>query len=547
MAKEIKYSIVAGLLVMIGIVVGFTMKEGFSAGKIEEINNNIDKFREALWFVERNYVSEPKTDQLVEDAINGMLEGLDPHSFYIPAKEMQEMDEQMSGSFEGIGVEFNLLKDTIYVVAAIAGGPSEQLGIQSGDRIIKIDGGNVAGTGITNSDVMRKLKGTKGTIVKVDILRRGVKNLLSFEIVRDKIPLQSVDYSYMVNKETGYIKISRFAQTTYDEFRAKLIELKSDGMKNLVLDLRDNPGGYMNEAEKIADEFLAEGKLVVYTEGRIANSKTNYHATDRMSLFEKGALIILMNYGSASASEIVAGAVQDWDRGLIVGVRTFGKGLVQTQKPFADGSAIRLVISRYYTPSGRCIQKPFDMSSEEYDEEILDRFETGEVYDETKIDLPDSLKFTTNSGRSVYGGGGIIPDFFIPRDTFTDSDYLGKLLSKGLFRQFCYEFVDGDPELKAKFGDAGKFRKSFEVTEETLTKFAEYGATNGVPMDAAGFRTSKKTISNYLKAFTGRKLFGDDGFYPVLNDDDNVILGALEKIPSAMELETTGRIASAKK
>lgn len=547
MTREIKYSIVAGLLVMFGIVVGFQMKGGFSADKLEDINNNLDKFREALWFIERNYVSEPKTDKLVEDAINGMMEGLDPHSFYIPAKEMKELDEQMSGSFEGIGVEFNIIEDTIYVVAAISGGPSEQLGIKSGDRIVKISGETVAGVGITNMDVMKKLKGQKGTKVKVHIARRGVKTLLPFEITRDKIPLQSLDYSYMMDDETGYIKVSRFASTTYDEFKKHLVNLKRKGLKNLILDLRDNPGGYMNEAEKIADEFLADGKLVVYTEGRIANSKTNYHATSKISQFEKGALIILMNFGSASASEIVAGAVQDWDRGLIVGVRSFGKGLVQTQKPFADGSALRLVISRYYTPSGRCIQKEFNMSSDEYEEEILARFESGEIYDESKIDIPDSLRFTTNSGRIVYGGGGIIPDFFVSRDTSADSDLLGKLLSNGLFRQFCYDYVDRNPDMQKTFKNSDVFLKTYKVTDKTIEEFMAFADSKGVTNNEEQFKMSEEVIKNYVKAFVGRKLFADDGFYPVLHQQDNVIQKAVELIPKATELESTGKIASAKK
>lgn len=540
MNRNLKYALFAATLVMIGMLVGFRLKDAAQPDRRQEINSGLQKIQEAMLFVERNYVKEPDTKKMVDDAIQGMLEGLDPHSFYIPAVEMEEMEEQMEGSFEGVGIEFNLIDDSIYVVAVISGGPSEEVGIQSGDRIVKIEGESVAGVSIENNDVMKKLRGKKGTHVKVSVRRPGVKNLVEFDIVRDKIPLYSVDYSYMMDAKTGYLKISRFASTTHDEFREHTGKLLDAGMKNMILDLRGNPGGYMNMAEKIADEFLVEGRTVVYTDGRIAESRNKYKSTSELDLFEEGALVVLLDYGSASASEIVAGAVQDWDRGLIVGVRSFGKGLVQTQKDFADGSAMRLVISEYFTPSGRCIQKPFQMSAKEYDMEVVERFESGEIYDPSKIDLPDSLKFKTNSGRIVYGGGAIMPDVFVARDTTQDSDYITDLIAQNIFRQFAYHYGDLHPELKAQYGSASKFTSGFQVTDALLAEFVQFAESKKVPLDPAGLALSRRDICIYLKAFVGRRLFDNDAFYPIFHESDNVLRRALELMPQAKELSQKG-------
>jgi len=541
MHKNYKYAFYAAFLVALGMLAGFQLKESVHYERRQEISSGFEKIQEAIWFVERNYVKEPDTKKMVDDAIAGMLKGLDPHSFYIDAQEMKAMDEEMEGSFEGVGIEFNLLEDTIYVVSAISGGPSEKSGVQAGDRIVRIDGKNVAGIGIANSDVMKYLRGPKGSNVKVEVARRNARNLLTFNITRDKIPLYSVDYSYMMNDEVGYLKISRFASTTHDEFREHTKKLKQAGMKGMILDLRGNPGGYMQMAEKIADEFLTEGKLVVYTEGRVYESKSKYKATSYLNLFEEGPLVVLLDFGSASASEIVAGAVQDWDRGLIVGVRSFGKGMVQTQKEFSDGSAMRLVISEYHTPSGRCIQKPFNMSAEEYELELLERFKRGELYDESKVDLPDSLKFKTNSGRVVYGGGGIMPDVFVARDTTTDSDYMSDLLGANAFREFAYQYVEDVSAWKKQYPDAGAFLKGFVVDEALLSRFVSYSAGKGVKQDQAGLATSKRDIQAYLKAFIGRRLYNDDGFYPAFNEVDNVVQRALTLMPQAKELLKKGK------
>ncbi len=540
MNRNLKYALFAATLVMIGMLVGFRLKDATNPDRRQEINSGLQKIQEAMLFIERNYVKEPDAKKMADDAIQGILEGLDPHSFYIPSEEMTEMEEQMEGSFEGVGIEFNMVEDTIYVVAVISGGPSEEVGIQAGDRIVLIESDKVAGVSIENNDVMKKLRGKKGTHVKVTVRRPGVKNLVEFDIVRDKIPLYSVDYSYMMDDKTGYIKVSRFASTTHDEFREHTTKLLDEGMKNMILDLRGNPGGYMNMAEKIADEFLVEGRTVVYTDGRIAESRNKYKSTSDLSLFEDGALIVLLDYGSASASEIVAGAVQDWDRGLIVGVRSFGKGLVQTQKDFSDGSAMRLVISEYFTPSGRCIQKPFHMSSKEYDMEVVERFESGEIYDPSKIDLPDSLKFKTNSGRIVYGGGAIMPDVFVARDTTLDSDYLTELIAQNVFRQYGYHYGDVHPELKNQYVTARKFNSNFKVDDAMMADFISFAESKKVPLDPAGMAISKRDIVIYIRAFIGRRLFDNDAFYPIFHESDNVLTRALQLVPQAKELSLKG-------
>lgn len=540
MNRNLWYGLFAAILVMVGMLVGFRLRDGESEQRRQELNSGLQKFQEAMLFVEHNYVKKPDPKKLIDDAIQGMLEGLDPHSFYIAAEEMEEMEEQMEGSFEGVGIEFNLVEDTIYIVAVISGGPSEQAGLQAGDRVVKIQDTVVAGVSIPNNDVMKKLRGKKGTHVKVAVRRPGVKQLVEFDIVRDKIPLYSVDYSYMMDAKTGYIKISRFASTTHEEFRDHTQKLLDLGMKSMVLDLRGNPGGYMNMAEKIADEFLPDGRTVVYTEGRVEESKTKYKATSEYDLFEEGALVVLLDYGSASASEIVAGAIQDWDRGLIVGVRSFGKGLVQTQKDFSDRSAMRLVISQYYTPSGRCIQKPFNMTSKEYEMEVIDRFESGEIYDASKINLPDSLKFKTNAGRTVYGGGGILPDVFVARDTTLDSDYLTELIAQNVFRQFAFHYGDSRADVKAKYANSKAFNREFHVDDALMTEFVTFAEAKGVKQDAVGLAVSRRDIGIYLKAFIGRRFFDDDAFYPIFHESDNVLQRALKLVPEATELAKTG-------
>lgn len=537
MNQLLRYLLVGLSCVLVGLVVGVNLRGGGGSGVGLPLRGDVAKLEEAFNFVRENYVEEPDRDKLIEDALQGMLGGLDPHSFYIPASEMEVMEEQLEGGFDGIGVQFNLVRDTIYVEMPIPGGPSMELGIQSGDRIIAVDGENVAGIGLTNEDVLKRLKGPKGSEVVLSVLRRGHPNLIEFRVVRDRIPIHSIDFSFMVSEKTGYIKVARFAESTYQEFRSALLALKEQGMENLVLDLRGNPGGYMNMANKIADEFLPSGQLIVSTVGRTSASKQEYFATSAIGAFERGALLILIDYNSASASEIVAGAVQDHDRGLIVGVRSFGKGLVQVPKKFDDNSAMRLVISKYYTPSGRCIQKPYDQGDEAYEDEILHRFESGELFDESKVEHPDSLTFRTDAGRAVYGGGGIYPDVFVPLDTTGNSHYYTDLRVKDVFRLFSFEYVDKHPGLLATYPTPDVFVRTFQPDAALIQAFVRFAEEQGVPYAAADYRTSGRFIDNRLKAFIGRHLFNsDDAFYPVLLESDNQFIKALELLPEAAAL-----------
>jgi carboxyl-terminal processing protease len=539
-------ALAAGIMV-VGMLVGFQLKESIP-NYSQDHKSGLDKFQEVVRFVNMNYFEPVNNDKLVDDAIRGLLEGLDPHSFYIPKTEMKEIEEQMQGSFEGIGVEFNIIDDTIFVVAPIAGGPSEKLGIMAGDRIVRIDGKNFAGVNITNNDVFKNLRGTKGTKVKISVKRLGVKDLIDFEITRDKIPVYSVNYSYMVDDVTGYMMVSRFAETTFNEFREHLQKLRQKGVKNLILDLRGNPGGYLDEARKMADAFVPGGKMLVYTEGRTPESKQQFISTDFINEFETGGVVVLIDQGSASASEIVSGAIQDHDRGIIVGTRSYGKGLVQTQHKLADGSAIRIVISRYFTPSGRCIQKPYNKSAKEYQQELNERYENGELFDESKVKFADSLKYKTKSGRTVYGGGGIMPDVFVARDTSGWSPYLAELNYRNIIRQFAVRYIEAnEKELIAQYKTAKNFVEKFQVTDRLLKEMVEFANTHKIKYDEKGFNTSKSIIANNLKAFIGRNLFNEDAYHPVFLQQDITFKKALELMPEAIKLARTGQFTYKKK
>ncbi|MCB0761881.1 MAG: peptidase S41, partial [Flavobacteriales bacterium] len=401
-------------------------------------------------------------------------------------------------------------------VTPISGGPSEKLGIRAGDKIVKIEGETVAGIGIKNGDVGKKLKGPKGTHVNVGIMRTGEDEILDFEIVRDKIPIYSMDAAYMVTDEIGYIKINRFAKTTMEELRTALVDLNKQGMKDLILDLQGNGGGLLKTAIQMADEFLSDDKLIVYTEGR-AFPREDTHAYIKGN-FEKGKLVVLIDEGSASASEIVSGAIQDWDRGLIIGRRSFGKGLVQRPVPLPDGSAVRLTVQKYYTPAGRCIQKPYEDGVEAYRMEKYDRYASGELLDSDSISLPDSLKYRTNvKGRTVYGGGGIMPDIFVPLDTTYASDYFSDLLRKGITNTFALTYVDQHrDELHGQYQDVNAFKANFSV-EPIMADFLKFAEDEGIAMDEEGYNTSEFAIKTRLKALVARNLWDYSAFFNVVN------------------------------
>ncbi len=530
---QIRLPIFITLAVAAGILIGATM-----AGGDSPTNNLISsylKFKDILTYVQRDYVDEVDTDELVEIAITKMLEELDPHSVYIPAKELEMAKSQLEGEFEGIGIEFNIFKDTIYVVSPLSGGPSESVGLMSGDKIVKVDGETVAGTGIDNRDVMELLRGPKGSKVEVGIKRRGSKELLDFTITRDKIPQESVEASFMVDKEIGYIKISRFAATTYDEFREELSNLKDEGMKKMILDLRGNPGGYLDRAVNIADEMLSDNELIVYTEGKQPRYNTEARAY-KEGLFEKGPIVVLIDEGSASASEIVAGALQDNDRGLIVGRRSFGKGLVQMPVPLDDGSELRLTISRYYTPSGRSIQKPYEGGNEAYSLDLYNRFEHGEMFTKDSIHFNDSLKYKTSKGRTVYGGGGIMPDYFIPLDTTRNvSSFFGELITTNVFREYTLLYYENNKKELEKMSYE-KYYNDFEVTDKMLDKLQALARENGIEYEQEEFEKSKPILKRRIKAWVGRSVWGNDAFYQIVYEDNDIFQRALELFDEAEKL-----------
>lgn len=525
--------IIFALLLAIGIFIG--SKLNFSApvskGWIPTVRffqaekKSSYKLNSVLNFIEEEYVDTVQKDALVEKAITDLLQNLDPHSIYLTAQEVKEMHEPLEGNFEGIGIEFNIIKDTIRVISVIAGGPSEILGIQAGDKIVKIEGKSAAGVKIKNKEVLGKLRGQGGTKVTVSIQRGNSKKLINYIITRGTIPIYSVDAGYMLSKKTGYIKVSRFAETTHKEFLDKASELHAAGMKNLILDLRGNGGGLLSTAIKICDEFLEEGKVIVYTEGK-SHPKETITATNKGILTDT-KLVVLIDENSASASEIVSGAIQDNDRGIIAGRRSFGKGLVQRETMFADSSAIRLTVARYYTPTGRCIQKPYGKNLEDYYSEEYNRYQNGELMHADSIHGNDSLKYTTPKGKIVYGGGGITPDVFIPLDTAGRTSYLTELFMKGAFNQFGFEYADKNRKSLSKM-DMKKFQSAFMIDEKIMNNFFSFSEKLSVKSNPKEAETSKALIKNILKASIARQIWGNNGFYPILNKEDTVILKSLK-------------------
>jgi carboxyl-terminal processing protease len=512
------------IVLCIGLAVGVFVGSGFNNRKSGgDVGKDVQKFRDVLTQIQTEYVDTVNTNNLVDDAIQHMLNKLDPHSAYIPATDRIAANEDLRGNFDGIGVEFNIFHDTIVVVSALSGGPSEALGIQSGDKIIKVDDKNLAGIGVTSPDVMKALKGPKGTEVKVTVLRRDQE--IDYKIIRDKIPQYSVDVAYMVDSEIGYIKVNRFAATTYDEFHQALSKLKEKGMKKLVLDLQSNPGGYMNMAIDMADDFLSTGKKIVFTHGKEKKYDSEALSTSKGS-FENGDLIVLVNEGSASASEILAGALQDNDRALIVGRRSFGKGLVQSPFDLSDGSELRLTISRYYTPTGRSIQKPYE-DGDEYSRDIISRYNHGEFFHADSIRFNDTLKYTTPKGRTVYGGGGIMPDYFVPLDTTLTSHYLNELYTSTSIQEYTFAYGEMHKEELLEKG-FDHFLNKFVVTDQMLSDLVKVGERNKVRPDNKELTKKEKLFKVHLKAQIARKLWSNEGFFPVMNETNEIFLQALK-------------------
>lgn len=513
-----------------GILLGTQIQKAITG---DDLIQNLRKFNDVMTFTTKFYVEEVDSEKLVESAINGMLEDLDPHSTYIPAKDMQQVEEEFRGDFEGIGIEFQVVNDTLTVVSPITGGPSEALGILAGDRIIEID--NEDAIGITNDEVRKKLRGQAGTKVTVTIVRPGDDEEIEYEIIRDKIPLYSVDTKVMMDNSTGYISISRFAEKTTGELIQALSELKSRGMQKLILDLRNNPGGYLNQAFQIADLFIEGEKKIVYTRGRRTEFEDDFYAS-APSPFEKIPLIILVNRGSASASEIVSGAIQDWDRGLIVGETTFGKGLVQRPFTLSDGSQLRLTVSEYFTPSGRLIQRKYD-NKEDYYRDVMEREEVEGDNLEHEAE-GDSLRptYKTANGRTVYGGGGITPDYIVKNDKLTG--YSVSLLRKNVFYRFILGYLDTHgPEIEAEYGDnMDAFVKGFEIDEVVLKDFIAYSEDEGVEFVEEDYQKDKDYIQARLKAQIARNYWKNDGWYSVLVPLDEQVEKATTLFDKAKEI-----------
>jgi carboxyl-terminal processing protease len=531
--KDTRLPLYIGLAIAVGIFIGANMAGGSTSGG-DKIYASFQKFRQVISHIENDYVDEVDTDKLVESAVEEMLGKLDPHSVYISKEDLEISQSQLQGKFEGIGIEFNIFKDTINVVSPLSGGPSEALGIRPGDKIIKVDGENVAGTSITNREVISKLRGEKGSEVEVLIKRKGEIELMYYTIERDVIPQFSVDVAYMAADDIGYIKINRFSATTYDEFQTSLKMLKSQGMEKLILDLTSNPGGYMDPAVKIADEFLKDDQMIVYTKGKESRHNTQY-VSKRKGEFEEGPIVVLIDEGSASASEIVSGALQDHDRAIVVGRRSFGKGLVQLPIALSDGSAMRLTISRYYTPSGRSIQKPYDAGLQDYQLEYYDRFKSGEMYSADSIKFNDSLIFKTDAGRNVYGGGGITPDYFVPLDTAGSSRLLSRLFNSNSMSEFCLKYYnDNKKELdNISYKD---YRASFEVTDTILQNLLQVGKENGVDSNEKEFIKSTPLLKIYTKAYIARNIWQNDGFFPIFNEQNEILNKAMTLLNEAAVL-----------
>ena len=534
--KNSKFQIRLPIILTIGLAAGIMIGATF-AGPEQTASNfmkSVMKFKEVMSLIDHSYVEDVDTDEMVETAVSKMLENLDPHTVYVSAKDVELMNTELKKEFEGVGIEFNIFRDTIVVLTPLSGGPSEKVGLLAGDKIVTVDGETVAGVGITNRGVIDRLRGKKGTIVNVGIKRQRNKELLDFTIERDKIPQYSVDAGYMVDDEIGYIKVSRFSEATYDEFKDKLQSLVDQGMKKLIVDLQGNPGGYMDRAVNISDELIANNAMIVSQEGKEPRANAEYRAY-RNGLFEDGPVIVLINEGSASGSEIVAGAIQDNDRGLIVGRRSFGKGLVQSMFRLSDGSELRLTIARYYTPSGRSIQKPYEEGLSEYNKDFHTRVEHGELFHADSIKFNDSLKYQTTKGRTVYGGGGIMPDYFIPLDTSWDSRYYIRLRNNNVFPEFALDYFQKN-ENKLKKMEFSAFLHDFEVDEKIQKDLIALGEKLGVEYDEEGFKRSEILIKTVLKASIARNAWGRESYYPVINSINEIFQEAITLFDEAETL-----------
>jgi carboxyl-terminal processing protease len=529
--NKIYLPIIFAVILIAGIILGKALNNNPHQNDMYSYLSN-DKLSRIIDYIETRYVDTVSRAKLEESAIPAILEQLDPHSIYIPAKEMKSVSEDMRGNFEGIGVVFNHQTDTSIIISVISGGPSDKVGVLAGDRIIKVNDSLIAGQKIPSNDIVGMLKGEKGTKVKVSLQRRNVPDLIDVEIIRGEIPLYSVDVSYMIDQEIGYIKINRFAETTFREFVEGVEKLKKQGLKKLILDLRGNTGGYMVAATNIADQFLEAGKMIVYTKGKASPRQEIYSTTK--GVCKNIELVILQDEFAASASEILAGAIQDNDRGTIIGRRSFGKGLVQEPYQLSDGSVIRLTIARYYTPTGRSIQKPYSEDKNEYYNDLLERYHNGEFSEADSIHFADSLKYVTPGGSVVYGGGGIMPDIFVPLDTSGYTKYYTETVRKGVLYNFTFEYVDNHRDILNKYTDAAAINDYLESIH-IFNQFTDYAEQNGVSRNTKGYIHSKHLVNTQLKANIARNIIDNDGFYPIFQDVDTTLKVAIKYLKEKTE------------
>ncbi len=508
-----------------GLLIGHRLFDRGGGTQRYLIYPRTDKVSNVMNYIEEEYVDTINISKISDAGIVAMLTELDPHSVYIPAEDLQAVNEPLEGNFSGIGVQFNMQNDTVVIIQTISNGPSELVGIMPGDRIITVDDSLVAGVDMPSNDIVKMLKGPKGTTVKVGIYRKGEPDLIKFEIIRDQIPLYSVDVAYMITDNIGYVKISSFSRTTFREFLDATDKLKAEGMTKIIVDLRSNGGGYMDAATNIADQFLGKNKLIVYTQGK-ARPRTDIYATAKGVLHDN-EVVILIDEFSASASEILAGAIQDNDRGIIVGRRSFGKGLVQEQIVLSDGSALRLTVARYYTPTGRSIQKPYNNGLEDYYKDIHERVAHGEFVEADSIQFADSLKYYTPGGNIVYGGGGIMPDFFIPVDTTGVTQYFSRLRNRGLIYRYAFHYADSHREKLSEFYKPSEL-ETYLDKQDLLPGLIEFANENGVNPDKKDIDESEELILTQLKAYIARNIMDNEGFYPIIYDVDNTLQKAVD-------------------
>ena len=508
--KKILFAVTLGLMLPFTITAQRSMPQA------------LQKLLNAEYAISTLYVDSVDEDKLIEEAIKGMLESLDPHSSYTDAKETKELEEPLQGEFSGVGIQFNMNKDTLYVIQTVPGGPSERVGVLAGDRIIYVNDTLIAGVKMKNSDIQKRLRGKKGTKVTIQVKRPGVKELITFRITRDNIPVHSIDANYMLDERTGYLRISRFGAKTHEEMMDALHELKKQGMTQLIMDLADNGGGYLNAAIDMCNEFLDRNQLMVYTEGE--NSPRNEAHANGWGNYKDLHMVVIVNQYSASAAEIFAGAMQDWDRAVIVGRRTFGKGLVQRPFKFDDGSMMRLTVARYYTPSGRCIQKPYNRGDKKaYEKELLDRYNEGEYYCLDSIQFNDSLRYTTRlNGRTIYGGGGVMPDVYVPVDTSEYSTYYRDLSAKGILNQYSIKYVDKNRKmLNKQYSSVKAFDEGFIVSDEMMRDLIAMGEQDSIKFDEEKYRTSENLLKTIIKGLIARDVYGDAGAYSIVINHRN--------------------------